>query len=103
MTHPYRTPIAREAPPGRRRWLLPWCLLTEHRWQITRDAGAHHLMHICTLAGCDAFCARCGETWTDFDAYTCRREVLFGEMSREYAALAEAFGVRPKTFGARPK
>ena len=50
------------------KWLLrPWCWLVGHK-EINRRVNVRKyiaLMHLCTLAGMDFDCARCGLEWRD--------------------------------------
>lgn len=45
------------------------CWFVGHDWYITRMCAAKAIarVHVHTLAGCDADCARCGEEWRDID------------------------------------
>ncbi len=44
-----------------------WCWLAGHRWKAIRVNWDRHvsLMHLCTVAGIDADCKRCGMQWRD--------------------------------------
>lgn len=42
------------------------CWLRGHQWRVTRECHRAHLMtHLHALAGCKAYCTRCGREWDD--------------------------------------
>lgn len=60
---------------------MPWCLIVGHRWRVFRTLeGTGHLRTFHPLAGCDAFCERCGRVWLDYDFVARRRAVYFPEL-----------------------
>lgn len=78
---PYRHVTVIE-PPKPRWWKRPLCWVNGHLWEMTRR-GPGFLSMLHPLAGCDAYCLRCGETWLNYDAVQRINNKLFARWSHD--------------------